>query len=122
MNLNDSIQVLKGVGAKRKEILEKMNIRTVKDLIYTFPRKYEDRRTVSYIMNAPFNEDVLLEVIVVSKKLQGSPYNKKAPLKVLVEDSTGNLELVFFKSGSVHAFSMPQRAEKSNKPKSVFAF
>ncbi|MBR6225022.1 MAG: hypothetical protein IKR02_04780, partial [Firmicutes bacterium] len=58
MNLNDSIQVLKGVGAKRKEILEKMNIRTVKDLIYTFPRKYEDRRSVSYIMNAPFNEDV----------------------------------------------------------------
>ena len=96
MNLSDSVQVLKGVGSKRSEILEKMNIRTVKDLIYTFPRKYEDRRTVSYIMNAPENTDVLLEVIVVSKKLQGSPYNKRAQLKVLVEDSTGNLELVFF--------------------------
>ena len=107
MNLNDSIQVLKGVGAKRKEILEKMNIRTVKDLIYTFPRKYEDRRTVSYIMNAPFNEDVLLEVIVVSKKLQGSPYNKKAPLKVLVEDSTGNLELVFFNAKYLAGYFFP---------------
>ncbi|MBO5994345.1 MAG: DNA helicase RecG, partial [Firmicutes bacterium] len=96
MNLSDSITSLKGVGGKRKEILERMNIRTVRDLIYTFPRKYEDRRTVSAIMTAPFDEEVLLEVVVVSKKLQGSPYNKKAPLKVLVEDSTGNLELVFF--------------------------
>ena len=96
MNLSDPITSLKGVGGKRKEILERMNIRTVRDLIYTFPRKYEDRRTVSAIMTAPFDEEVLLEVVVVSKKLQGSPYNKKAPLKVLVEDSTGNLELVFF--------------------------
>ena len=104
MDLNDSITVLKGVGNKRREILERMNIRTVRDLIYTFPRKYEDRRTVSGIMTAPFNEDVLLEVVVVSKRTQGSPYNRKAPLRVLVEDSTGNLELVFFNAKYLHSF------------------
>ncbi len=104
MNLYDSITALKGVGAKRKEILEKMNIRTIRDLIYTFPRKYEDRRTVSSIMTAPFNEDVLLEVVVVSKRTQGSPYSRKAPLRVLVEDSSGNLELVFFNAKYLHSF------------------
>ena len=104
MDLNDNITALKGVGNKRKEILEKMNIRTVRDLIYTFPRKYEDRRTVSSIMTAPFNEEVLLEVVVVSKRTQGSPYNRKAPLRVLVEDSTGNLELVFFNAKYLHSY------------------
>lgn len=104
MNLSDSVTALKGVGAKRQEILERMNIRTVRDLLYTFPRKYEDRRTVSSIMTAPFNEEVLLEVTVVARKMQGSPYNKKAPLKVLVEDSTGNLELVFFNARYIASF------------------
>ena len=59
MNLSDPITSLKGVGGKRKEILERMNIRTVRDLIYTFPRKYEDRRTVSAIMTyaAKYHEE-----------------------------------------------------------------
>ena len=109
MNLSDSVTCLKGIGGKRKEILERMNIRTVRDLIYTFPRKYEDRRYVSTIMQAPFNEDVLLEVVVVNKRLQGSPYNKKAPLKVLVEDSTGNLELVFFNAKYLGGYFFPDQ-------------
>ncbi len=107
MNLSDSITTLKGVGAKRAEILKRMNIETVRDLIYTFPRKYEDRRKVQRIMEAPFDQDVLLEVIVVSKKLQGNPYNRKAPLKVLVEDSTGNLELVFFNAKYLAGYFYP---------------
>ena len=107
MNLSDSITTLKGVGAKRAEILRRMNIETVRDLIYTFPRKYEDRRKVLRIMEAPFDQDVLLEVIVVSKKLQGNPYNRKAPLKVLVEDSTGNLELVFFNAKYLAGYFYP---------------
>ena len=107
MHLSDSITPLKGVGAKRAEILRRMNIETVRDLIYTFPRKYEDRRKVLRIMEAPFDQDVLLEVIVVSKKLQGNPYNRKAPLKVLVEDSTGNLELVFFNAKYLAGYFYP---------------
>ena len=107
MKLTDSVTVLKGVGAKRAEILKRMNVETVKDLIYTFPRKYEDRREVLRIMEAPFDQDVLLEVIVVSKKLQGNPYNRKAPLKVLVEDATGNLELVFFNAKYLSGYFYP---------------
>lgn len=110
MKLTDSVTVLKGVGAKRAEILKRMNVETVKDLIYTFPRKYEDRREVLRIMEAPFDQDVLLEVIVVSKKLQGNPYNRKAPLKVLVEDATGNLELVFFNAKYLSGYFYPGQA------------
>ncbi|MBQ5441875.1 MAG: ATP-dependent DNA helicase RecG [Firmicutes bacterium] len=109
MNLNDSITCLRGVGEKRKDILERMNIRTIRDLIYTFPRKYEDRRTVTNIMEAPFDTDVLLEVIVVSKKMQGNPHFKKTPLKVLCEDSTGNLELVFFNAKYLGGYFFPDQ-------------
>lgn len=96
MDLYSSVAEIKGVGEKRRELLSKLNILTVKDLLYFFPRKYEDRRTVTSIIEAPFNQDVLLEVRVVKKVASGNPYSKKRVLRVLVEDNTGNIELLFF--------------------------
>lgn len=93
MNLKDSVTVIRGVGAKRAELLEKLNIRTVEDLLMCFPRRYEDRRKAVTIMEAPFNQDVLLEVRVVRKQIVGG---RMKLLKVLAEDNTGNLEMLFF--------------------------
>lgn len=93
MRLKDSVTTIKGVGSKRAQLLEKLNIRTVEDMLYCFPHRYEDRRKAVTIMEAPFNQDVLLEVKVVRKQIVGG---RKKLLKVLVEDNTGNLELLFF--------------------------
>ncbi|RKY36612.1 MAG: DNA helicase RecG [Candidatus Omnitrophota bacterium] len=41
--LNQSVQYLKAVGPKKIKLLQKLKIFTVKDLIYYFPRRYEDR-------------------------------------------------------------------------------
>ena len=45
-NLNKEIQFVKGIGPKRAEKLQKLNIFTLKDLIYYFPRKNKDKREV----------------------------------------------------------------------------
>ena len=42
LKMADSVTSIKGVGKKRAELLGKMNIHTVEDLLYLFPRKYED--------------------------------------------------------------------------------
>ena len=104
MDLYSSVAEIKGVGEKRRELLSKLNIFTVKDLLYFFPRKYEDRRNVTTIIEAPFNEDVLLEVRVVKKVFTGNPYSKKRLLRVLVEDNTGNIELLFFNAKFIAGF------------------
>ena len=39
-----SVQYLKGVGPKRAKILEKLGIFTVSDLLFYFPRGWQDRR------------------------------------------------------------------------------
>ncbi|MFW6390161.1 MAG: hypothetical protein ACOCZT_03535, partial [Halanaerobiales bacterium] len=44
-----SVQFVKGVGPKRAELLKKLNINTVKDLLYYFPRDYEDRSNIHLI-------------------------------------------------------------------------
>lgn len=104
MELKDSISKVKGIGAKKKELLGKLKIETVEDLLYFFPRKYEDRSHVSTIMEAPFDRDVLISGKVVSKKNAGNIYNRKVPLRVLVEDNTGLVELVFFNARYLQSY------------------
>ena len=106
----DSVSGIYGVGKKRAELLGKMNIHTVEDLLYLFPRKYEDRRHAVTIMEAPFNQDVLLEVHVVTKQVSGNPYSKKRLLRVLVEDNTGSLELLFFNGKYLADYFKPGQA------------
>ena len=43
MELQDSITTLKGVGQKKAEAFARLGVYTVEDLIFTFPRIYEDR-------------------------------------------------------------------------------
>lgn len=96
LKLSDGICTLKGVGSKRAEALKKLNIETIEDMLLFFPRRYEDRRNISTIMQAPLNQEVLLKVKVISKQLVGNPYSKKRLLKVLAEDNTATVELLFF--------------------------
>ena len=42
MQLNDSVQYLKGVGEKRAKLYEKLGVHTVGDLLEFFPRAYLD--------------------------------------------------------------------------------
>lgn len=96
MRLHDKVTTIKGVGDKKAKLLNNMKVETLDDLLHLFPRKYEDRRDTVYIMEAPYDKEVLIKGKVVTKQLKGNPYNKKTPLRVLVEDSSANLEVLFF--------------------------
>ncbi len=96
MKLSDNISCLSGVGQKRAEALKKLNIETIDDMLRFYPRRYEDRRNIMAIMQAPTDTDVLIAGRVVSARLSGSPYSRSRLLKVNVEDSTGRVELLFF--------------------------
>ena len=49
MDLTDSAQYIKGVGPAKFKLLNRLGICTVADLLYYFPRRYEDRRTFSSV-------------------------------------------------------------------------
>src|SRR5712691_3921770 len=44
--LEQSVQFLKGVGPARAELLAKLDVRTVGDLLFHFPRSYDDLTNV----------------------------------------------------------------------------
>ena len=51
-----NVRYLKGVGPKRSEILQKLSINTVYDLLYYLPRRYEDRSRIKSIMELKIGE------------------------------------------------------------------
>lgn len=96
MKLQDSVSELRGVGAKKAGYLKNLKVETIDDLLHLFPRRYEDRREITTIMEAPEDRDVLVSGKVLSKKLSSKPYGRKSPLRIAVQDNSADLEVVFF--------------------------
>ena len=95
-NLNRSIEYLKGVGPAKAQILNKVNIYTVKDLIEYYPRIYEDRTEIRKIAEFLNNENVLFTAKIVSGSFTQRKLGKLIISKGIFTDKTGFVELVWF--------------------------
>ncbi len=90
---------LPGVGPKNAKLFDKLLDRSqgarVLDVLFHLPYAALDRRARPKIRDAERDSIATLEVRVVEHRPPPSP-RSKAPFKVLVEDETGDVELVFF--------------------------
>ena len=97
MELEDKITTLKGVGPKKAEAFARLGIETVEDLIFAFPRIYEDRKNIIPIAQLREGETALFigEVDVIRP---GGYYRGRGSrvLRMLATDDTGSIEVVFF--------------------------
>ncbi|SCI73754.1 ATP-dependent DNA helicase recG [uncultured Clostridium sp.] len=94
-DLNKDIKYVKGIGPKRASKLSKLGIFTVSDLVYYFPRQYEDRNNLKKIFELENEEKVTIRVIVNS--IETSNIRKGLVItKIGVRDETGFARLVFF--------------------------
>lgn len=96
IQIKSSMASLKGIGPKKFQLYKKMGIETIEDLIYSLPRDYEDRRTVKTISSLIDGEESLVCAKVV-RKVKGIYTNKnRRTFRVLAEDDSGSLEVIFF--------------------------
>ncbi|MBI3317113.1 MAG: ATP-dependent DNA helicase RecG [Candidatus Omnitrophica bacterium] len=91
---SEEIRYLKGVGPKRALALEKIGIRSVRDLLYFFPRRYEDRSRFRTIQELKLGEAVTLRVEILKIYLRRLP--RMMLFEMVVGDSTGVLHAVWF--------------------------
>ena len=92
--MND-IKYIKGIGEKRAEKLNKLGIFTLKDMLYYFPRQYEDRSNIKNISSLENNEKVSVVGKIVYIE-ENSPKKGMTITKVDIKDNTGYLKVVFF--------------------------
>ncbi len=90
-----NIRNLKGVGPKLSKYLKKKKIEKVKDIILNLPYSETDRSKIYNIKNLEVGKIQSIKVIV--KKLN-FPRIRNLPNKIICEDDTGKIEIVYFNS------------------------
>lgn len=96
MNIHSDISVIKGVGSKKKELLNKLGIFTVYDLLTYYPRHYEDWSQVYSIREAPLNTNVCVRAYVGSC-VRTQPIRKGMTIyKVDATDGDYVMDISFF--------------------------
>lgn len=96
MELDKPIRYLKGVGEKRAEAFAKKGIHTVRDILYFFPRSYEDRSKIKPISECIDGETVCIAATVY--RLPADKYIKRNMLitSMTVYDDSGMINLVWY--------------------------
>lgn len=96
MDFQDSVKTLKGIGDKKADLLEKLDIKTLADFLDFYPRSYQDRRNIKRICDLISGETVLVKARVLRVQKDGYRRGRKSLLKVLADDGTGRIEITFF--------------------------
>ena len=95
---------LPGVGPKTGKLFDRLLDRggegaRVVDLLFHLPQSTIDRRERPKIRDAPRDQVVLIEARVVEHRVPQGRY-AKGPYRVLLEDDTGDMQLVFFRANA----------------------
>lgn len=94
----DSVSCLSGVGATRKAKLQKLGINSLLDLVYFFPRAYENRGNVKLLSNIDLSLPVST-ILTVATEVKTAKIRQGLTIsKFRAFDDSGFCEIVFFNS------------------------
>ncbi|HEY5908447.1 MAG TPA: OB-fold nucleic acid binding domain-containing protein, partial [Vicinamibacteria bacterium] len=94
MDLETRVQFVKGIGPQRAESLEKAGVRTVLDLLFHLPLRYEDRRAFAKISALQPGMRVSVAGEIVAAGLRRA--RRMSLYEVRVEDGSGRLKALWF--------------------------
>lgn len=87
VSLDMPVKFLKGVGERRAEALDRLDIHTAGDLLYHVPRRYEDASTITPIAAVEVGADVTVIGRVISKGVLPTRKGLRIFQAVLRDDS-----------------------------------
>lgn len=93
--INENIQYAKGIGPKKAEKLNRLGIYTIKDLLYYFPRQFEDRSVIKKIAQLEDEEKVTVKALITNIESY-TPKKGMTITRIDVKDDTGFAKLTFF--------------------------
>ena len=98
MRLDTPLSALNGVGKTRYAQLQKLGLNTVGDLLYFFPRAYENRSDVHELTDAPLDVPTAT-VLTVATPVKSAALKRGLTLsKFKAFDDSGAADVVFFNS------------------------
>ena len=94
--LTNPMTVLRGIGPQKAKVLERLEIRTLGDLLRFYPRAYDDRRETRKISELIPGESACVAAMIASAPTLAHIRKGMDLVKVRAVDETGVLDLTFF--------------------------
>lgn len=96
LNLQTPLNKLIGIGPETLKRLKNLGLETVADLIFYFPRRYDDFLATTPISKLRIGETQAIAVKIDSIKNERSPKRRMIITQAKVSDPSGQLNLVWF--------------------------
>ena len=96
MDLATPIQNLSGIGPVFQKKLKKLGIKTVDDLLFHFPHRYEDFSNVKKISQLKINENCCIGGKILGIETSRTWKKGLSLTKAVAQDDTGAIEAVWF--------------------------
>src|SRR5512134_3815702 len=94
--LDAPLTVLQGIGPRHAETLSKLGLRTLGDMLYYYPRRYDDYSQLKPIKDLFYGEQVTVIGTIQSVNSRPIRGGKATIIEVIISDGTAGLRLSFF--------------------------
>jgi len=96
VGLNAKLTVLQGIGPKTAQTLEQLDLYSLEDLLYYFPRRYDDYSKMKPINRLQYGDEVSVLGNVKSVFTRSIKGGKLTMTEAVIEDGTGALRVTWF--------------------------
>lgn len=96
LDVDIPVNSIKGIGEKKTSALTRMGISSIRDLLYTFPRRHDDYSKLKPIGNLWFGEEVTVIGTIDSVSTRSIRSGKMKLVEAVVSDKSGALKVTWF--------------------------
>lgn len=96
LQLSDPVFKVRGVGPRYLKYLNKLGIKTIKDLLWHFPFRYEDFSQIKKIKELQPDETCSLIVTIAKMSLRRSYRKRIFIIEAKASDDTGTIDIIWF--------------------------
>ena len=96
-SVDEPVDRLKGVDTKAAQRLERLDVATVRDLLYLFPRRHDDYSNVVSISEVvPGRECTVVATVWESRVIAQGAKGRRKDTEAVLGDDTGNIRAIWF--------------------------
>lgn len=96
MLVDEPVQYLPGVGPKIAEKLKRLGIETVRDLLFYYPRRYDDFSHPSKISSLRIDQDAIIKAQIVEIKQSRTRRRWMSIIEATLADDSGEIKAIWF--------------------------
>jgi len=96
IGLDAPVTVLPGVGPKYAQTMKQLGLNTLADLLYYFPRRYDDYSQLKTINRLEYGEELTIIATVQSVATRPLRGGQSSMIEAVVSDGTGSIRITWF--------------------------